>query len=267
MRKPQTVQPKEIPTPEILPRAASRHARKLMRGSRSAALATILDGHPYSSLVTVAFDLDCSPLLLLSDLAGHTQNIFTDARVSLLFEEASHLSNPQSGPRITAQGKIKVTDNPFLAERFITRHPSAQLYSGFKDFNFYRVEMDQLYFIGGFAEALWLSKDDFEVNQNSAIALAECEADVLSHMNAGHSETISLYANNLLGKPGKAWEMIGIDPDGCDLKQKNSYLRLSFEEPVFDAASCRVALIKLATEARDKALDLCQNIYGWETYP
>jgi heme iron utilization protein len=246
------VRPKDIPAPEITTPVASRHARALMRGSRSAALATILGGHPYSSLVTVAFDSNLSPLLLLSDLADHTQNISKDSRVSLLFEEAPGLPNPQSGARVTAQGKIKVTDDPFLAERFIRRHPAANLYAGFNDFNFYRVKIDQLHFIGGFAAALWLSKDEFKVNPDAAIALAECEASVLMHMNADHGEAVNLYANQLLGKRGKAWKMIGIDPDGCDLKQKNNYARLNFEESVYDAASCRATLIKLATEAREK---------------
>jgi putative heme iron utilization protein len=253
MRNPLAVPSKDIPAPEISPREASRRARTLMRGSRSAALATMLDGHPYSSLVTVAFDVDCSPLLLLSDLADHTQNVFTNARVSLLFEEASGLPNPQLGPRVTAQGKIKATDDPRLAERVMIRHPAAKLYAGFKDFNFYRVEIERLHFVGGFAAALWLSKDDFKINQDAAIALAKCEADVLAHMNADHAETINLYASKLLGRSGKAWELIAIDPDGCDLKQKNNYARLSFEEPVFDAASCRAVLTKLATEAREKA--------------
>ena len=73
----------------------SRAARDLVRGLDRAALATALPPHPsgeagaawpYASLVLVAVDHDLSPILLLSDLAEHTQAIAADDRVSLLFD-------------------------------------------------------------------------------------------------------------------------------------------------------------------------------------
>ena len=250
MRIPLKVSPKEIPAPDISTQAAAREARVLMRASRTATLGSLMDGGPYASLVTVAFDMDTAPLLLLSDLADHTRNVQTDDRVSLLFEAASGLPNPQSGPRLTVQGYIKPSDAPDHARRFIARHPAAKLYSDFSDFNFYRVEAERLHFVGGFASALWLSKDQAAVDANAAQAMAECETDVVHHMNTDHADAVRLYANKLLGKRGKAWKLIGIDPDGLDLKLKNTYARLNFDEPVHDAASCRAVLVALAARAR-----------------
>lgn len=244
---------KETPSPDITPQRAAREARALMRASRTATLGTLMDGGPYTSLVTVAFDMDCRPLLLLSDLADHTRNIAADERVSLLFEAVSTLPNPQSGPRVTVQGRIEPCDEPHLVPRFIARHPAAKLYLSFSDFNFYRVEMESLHYVGGFAAALWVSKDEAAVESNAAQAMADCESAVIEHMNANHADAIALFANKLLGKRGKAWKMIGIDPDGLDLKLKNNFARLNFDEPVHDAAACRAMLVELAEKARTES--------------
>src|SRR5271154_2446333 len=52
-------------------------ARSLLRRSRQGALATLMagSGDPYCSLVGVASHPDSSPILLISRLALHTQNI------------------------------------------------------------------------------------------------------------------------------------------------------------------------------------------------
>src|SRR5262249_12971167 len=106
-------------------------ARRLMRRQTHAALATRLadgsGGHPYASLVAVAFDLDASPLLLLSDLAQHTRNVASDPRVSLLFAStgADHLrpaptsgEDPLAAPRLSLVGEAARTDDPALLARF-----------------------------------------------------------------------------------------------------------------------------------------------------
>ena len=67
-------------------------ARTVLRSRRSAALATAMateTGWPYASLVTVACDVDGSPILLLSGLSDHTRNLDRDPRASLLLEDAS----------------------------------------------------------------------------------------------------------------------------------------------------------------------------------
>ena len=60
-------------------------AKRLVREARTGALASLTaDCAPYASLVTVATSADNSPLLLLSRLARHSENIRHDPRVSLL---------------------------------------------------------------------------------------------------------------------------------------------------------------------------------------
>ena len=67
---------------------SQKAARTLVRCALKGALATIdrRTGAPYASLVTVATASDGTPLLVVSRLALHTQNIEADPRASLLVD-------------------------------------------------------------------------------------------------------------------------------------------------------------------------------------
>jgi len=115
-------------------------ARKIVRSARCGSLATLSrdDQTPYVSLCAYACDYEGQPIFLLSDLADHTQNIAENTHVSLLCEQASHLSNPQAGPRVTLVGEIEKIRDENLQQLFFRNHPSAKMYAQFGDFNFYR---------------------------------------------------------------------------------------------------------------------------------
>src|SRR5262245_44820560 len=96
-------------------------AKKLLREGRSGALATLLpgSGDPYCSLVNVATEIDGAPLLLLSNLAMHTKNIQTDARVSLMLDERKE-GDPLEGARIMLMGTC-AKSAPSLAAAYLRR--------------------------------------------------------------------------------------------------------------------------------------------------
>jgi putative heme iron utilization protein len=229
--------------------------RRLLRRSRSGLLATALAGEdggwPYGSLVTVAFDMDASPLFLFSNLSDHTRNLRADPRASLLVEAASRRANPQTGPRVTVLGRVARSEDERHRRRFLARHPGAKMYADFADFGFYRLTVERAHFVGGFARAVWVEGERLTLDV-AAAAIAACEADVIQHMNEDHADALDLYANNLLGRRGKGWSMIGLDPDGLDLCRGAAFARLDFETPIVDAESCRVTLVRLATDARRK---------------
>lgn len=232
---------------------SQRAARGLVRRARSATLATILAGaepFPYASLVTVAADIDGSPILLFSDLSDHTQNLKADGRAALLFEEASALANPQTGARLTVLGTVRLTDDERQRRRFLARHPDA-FYAEFADFHIYAMTVSKAHWVGGFGKSVWFPADDIVAERQAAGLIAACETEVLKHMNEDHREAIQLYARRLLNRSGENWTMIGVDPDGCDLRCDDGYARLEFDERAMDAASLRQALIELARRARE----------------
>ena len=81
-------------------------ARMLLRTIRSGALATIdAEGMPFASLVTMATDVDGTPLMLLSRLSAHTRNLLADPRCSLLFSQGGK-GDPLAHPRLTVNGRV-----------------------------------------------------------------------------------------------------------------------------------------------------------------
>ena len=231
-------------------------ARALLRSARSATLSTALannDSWAYGSLITVATDLDGSPLMLFSGLSDHTRNIAKDPRASLLIERTSRRHNPQTGPRVSVLGRIDMTSEKRHARRFLARHPDAKRYAGFGDFNFYHMRVKRFHVVGGFARARWLGAKDVLSDAGAAAALAEAETDIIEHMNADHGEAVDLYANALLKRRGSGWRMAGVDPDGTDLVLDGRFARLDFSSPCADAGQCRDQLVRFAAVARVNA--------------
>lgn len=235
----------------------SRAVRALVRGLDRAALASLLPAGrppaaegawPYASLVLVAVDHDLSPILLMSDLAEHTKAIAADPRVSLLFDGTQGLDQPLTGPRVTLLGRAARTADERIARRFLTRHPDAQMYAGFKDFNFYRVTVERAHLVAGFGRIRWLT--DTELGVVAAPGLAEAEPGIVSHMNDDHADAVQLYASRLLGLAGDGWRMTGIDAEGIDLRCGGTVARLPFDAPLAEAAEARKVLVALVGQAR-----------------
>jgi heme iron utilization protein len=230
--------------------------RELIRGCDRATLATALPGDgtawPYASLVLVAVDHDLSPVLLLSDLAEHSKAIAHEARVSLLFDGTAGLVQPLTGPRVTLLGQAARTDDERLKRRFLRRHPDAEMYAGFRDFNFYKVTMERSHLVGGFGKIRWIEPAEL-LAVPSLPDLAAAEEGIIAHMNQDHADAVQLYAGRLLGLAGEGWTMTGIDREGLDLRLGGEVARLPFDEPLRAASDARQTLVALVHRARGAA--------------
>jgi heme oxygenase (biliverdin-IX-beta and delta-forming) len=226
-----------------------RIGRRLLRRAQQGTLATSMLGAPYASLVLVAADIDGSTILLLSGLAQHCRNIGFDPRVSLLFDGTAGYRDPLTGPRLTVIGQARAAEDPRLLARFTAHHPASVLYSGFADFRIYRVAIERAHLVAGFGRIYWIKGQDLLFTADAA-ALALAEPEILKHMNEHHSDAISDYPRNLLGKESADWRMTGIDPEGADFRRDGETARLDFSAPVLTPETARVALVKLADQAR-----------------
>ncbi|WP_119167171.1 HugZ family pyridoxamine 5'-phosphate oxidase [Algihabitans albus] len=232
--------------------------RRLLRRAETAALATGLtrdgSGWPYPSLVLMTVDHAGCPLLLLSDLADHTANFKSDARAGLLVSDVAGLSDPLTGPRAGVLGRIEAVDDPLLKARVVRRHPGAALYSDFRDFHLYRLQVERAHLVAGFGRIHWIEGAELLMDVSGTAALAEAEAEIVAHMNEDHADAIAVMAGQLLNlkqpPSGTDWTMTGVDPEGCDLRRDGSLARLAFAKPVRDAESCRVELVRLTKQAR-----------------
>jgi putative heme iron utilization protein len=234
--------------------SSSDFARKLLRSSRQGALATLMtgSGDPYCSLVNLASHPDGSPILLISRLALHTKNILADPRVSLMLDERA-AGDPLEGARIMLAGtaeEARAEGMTALRRRYLSVHPSAEVFVDFKDFSFFRIRPKGAHLVAGFGRIVDLAADQFLTDLTGAEALLEAEQGAVDHMNADHGDALNLYATKLLGAEAVEWRCTGCDPDGLDLQAGAKTLRLNFPERVTDAGELRRMLVKLAGEAR-----------------
>jgi putative heme iron utilization protein len=235
-------------TPDFNPKAA---AKKLLREGRSGALATLMpgSGDPYCSLVNVATAADGAPLLLISTLAVHTKNLINDARCSLMIDERKE-GDPLEGGRIMLLGTAVKTDDPDARRRYLERQPEAEMYAGFADFAFYKMLLKGAHLVAGFGRIVDLKPEDVLTQVDDAPELVAGEPDILQHMNEDHADACRLYATKLLGAPDGEWRCVGCDPEGLELQQGRTALRLAFPQRVRAPGVLRVMLKQLADEAR-----------------
>jgi putative heme iron utilization protein len=238
------------PTPEF---DAVGIAKDLLRSIRAGALATLdrAGGFPFASLVTVATDHDGSPLLLMSRLSAHTQNLEQDPRASILLAQGGK-GDPLAHPRLTVIGRAALSTDDHVQRRFLARHPKAQLYAGFGDFSFWRLEIAGAHLNGGFARAMGLTADQVRTDLSGADELVAIEAGAIEHMNGDHREALTLYATKLAGAPKAEWRATGLDPEGIDLAAGDQAVRVPFERRVASAGQLRLVLKEMADRAREE---------------
>jgi len=232
-------------------------AKALLRRTRSGTLGTLdrNTGHPFASLVTVATDMDGAPLILTSQLSTHTANLEADGRASVLLAESGK-GDPLAHPRLTVLGSLArvprdSTDDARVRRRFLARHPKAELYAGFGDFAFWRMNVASAHLNGGFARAADLTAGDVLTDLSGADAMVAAEEGAVAHMNADHADAILLYATKLLGEDQGPWRISGLDPDGADLTAGDRTARLPFPARVTTRAAIRDVLVTLSKQARN----------------
>ena len=231
-----------------------RAAKRLLRETGTGALGTLdPSGAPYVSLVTVATEASGAPVLLLSKLARHTENIARDRRVSLLLAAVDRAGDPLAGARISIVGRIEKTADPAATRRFLARHPAAESYAGFADFGFYRIEIEHAHLVAGFGRIVDLSAAELLTSLDGAEKLLEAEVGAVAHMNDDHLDAIELYATRLLGEPAGAWKIASLDPEGCDLLLGETARRLEFPQRVTASDELRKTMVSLVKQAREIA--------------
>jgi putative heme iron utilization protein len=239
------------PTPDFVPAVA---AKKLLREGRSGALATLMpgSGDPYCSLVNIATAADGAPLLLISRLAVHTKNILADPRVSLMIDERKE-GDPLQGARVMLMGTAAVTEDPDARRRYLDRQPEAEMFAGFGDFAFYRLMLKGAHLVAGFGRIVDLKPTDILTEIGDAGELVAAEPEILAHMNGDHADACRLYATKLLGAPDGDWRCVGCDPEGLELQQGRTALRLPFPQRVRAPGVLRQVLKQMAEQARAAA--------------
>lgn len=238
----------------------SERARTLLHATKVGSLATIsvdFPGYPFGSVVSYALDDAGRPLLLLSDLAEHTRNLQADSRASLMATEDDRPGDVLALGRVTLIGDLSAVpeeDVEMVRALYLTAHPRA-LYADFGDFNFYRLDVSSVRYVGGFGHMSWVEAGDYASARPDPLRAEQ--TSILEHMNNDHAESLVVYAKAFGGVPdAMGATMITCDRYGFDLLVEapsgKQAVRIPFGVSTDTPDAVRKAMVRLVTEGRER---------------
>jgi len=254
--RPRAVREAPLYDPEIATPDHAERARTLAERATTGLLSTLAKqppGHPYGSLIRLAFD-GATPVFLISDLAEHTKNLRADARASLLIVEGG-TEDPLASGRVTLVGRCALAGNDGGSARaaYLAQQPEAAYYADFKDFRLWRLNVLSVRYIGGFGRMSWVSAEAWAAATPDPLAASATR--IIQHMNDDHASAL-LACCRAFSRAVAATDavMTGIDRYGIELSVATDAgrrpVRIAFDAPLETAGAAREALRGLAHRAR-----------------
>jgi heme iron utilization protein len=245
------------PVPE--PSFAER-ARTLVYISRIGSLSTLSrkqPGFPFGSLMPYGLDEHGRPIFLISTMAMHTQNLQADSRASLLVTQEDG-SDPLGASRVTLVGNVRPIPEAEVAEArqlYLARYANSKYWVDFEDFSFYRMDVVDIYYVGGFGVMGWVSASEYGRSQPDP--LADSMIEIIQHMNADHKDSLVLLARRFAGIEAQEATMTAVDRLGFQIRVKTSDgmrgTRIAFLREVGNPAETRKVLVEMVLQARLEA--------------
>ncbi len=253
-------------SPGVAPVEAGRQPTDAERARTLAAVATtgVLStlarepaGTPFGSLAPFGLDGGARPVLCISELAEHTQNLRADRRGSLLVTRPVPAgADPMAAARLTLLGRLEEVpagEVPEARAAHLAGNPHAELYVDYGDFRLWRLEVESLRYVGGYGRMSWVSPDAWRAatpDPTEAVA-----AGAVEHLNDDHGDACLLIAQLLGGRPDATEARVtGLDRYGLDLVATGpdgpGRVRVPWDEPVGGADSIRAAAVALVRRAR-----------------
>jgi len=247
--------------PAVPEPAYAERARTLLHVGRVGSLATLSRKHPgwpFGSVMPYGLDPLGRPILLISDMAVHTQNIVGDPRASLLVSQPDWSGDPLGGGRVTLTGNVSMIGAEEREEArrpYLARYETAKYWVDFQDFALYRMEVLDIYFVGGFGVMGWVSIDEYARAQPDP--LADAASGILQHMNADHADAMLLLARVFGGVDADEATMTAVDRLGFHVRLKKGSrvrgARIPFSREVKSPEETRAVLVEMVREARSQS--------------
>ena len=250
--------PRAADEPSVPEPSFAERARTLVHQGRTGTLATLSrrhPGHPFASVMPYALDADGRPLFLISSMAMHTQNLTGDGRASLLVTQPGATGDPLAAGRVTLMGRAERRAREAGADvraLYLAAHANAAYWVDFEDFGFWRLEVDDVYFVGGFAAMGWVEAADYRAARPDP--LAEVAEGIMEHMNGDHADALVAYARFFAGEDAEEARMVAVDRLGFKLHLRSAErrwsTRIGFPREVRTTGESREVLIEMARRAR-----------------
>ena len=238
----------------------SERARTLVYLSRIGSLSTLSrkqPGFPFGSVMPYGLDAGGRPIFLISTMAMHTQNLQADPRASLLVTQPDASGDPLGAARVTVIGNAQIIPQPEVAQAralYLERYANAKYWVDFEDFSFYRMDVLDVYYVGGFGVMGWVQVSDYESAQPDP--LADSAAGIIEHMNADHKDALVLLARVFAGLESQEAAMTAVDRLGFHVRLKTQDgmkgARIAFLREVTSPGGARKVLVEMVQQARER---------------
>jgi putative heme iron utilization protein len=187
------------------------------------------------------------PVFFISSMAMHTQNLQQDPRASLLVTQPDVSGDPLGAARLTLIGTAAVAPADEVRELYLARYENARFWQDYTDFAFYRLEVEGVYYIGGFGVMGWVRPEDYAAAAPDPLALVA--PGIIQHMNADHGDALRRIAAHYVGESQDEASMTAVDRLGFHLRLKTGDRvhgrRIAFPREVKDANEARAVLIEM----------------------
>jgi heme iron utilization protein len=212
-------------------------------------------GFPFGSVMPYGLDDHANPVFLISTMAMHTQNVQADPRSSLLVTQLDAIGDPLGASRVTLLGNILPVPESELPEArklYLARYANSKYWVDFDDFSFYRMDVVDVYYVGGFGVMGWASASEYYGAQPDP--LADTATDIIRHMNTDHGDALVLLARAFAGIESQEAAMSSVDRLGFHVRLKTQDgtrgARIAFLREVSSPTQAREVLIEMVGQAR-----------------
>jgi putative heme iron utilization protein len=197
------------------------------------------------------------PIFLISTMAMHTQNLHEDSRASLLVTRDDAGGDPLGASRVTLLGNVQLIPQSEVADArtlYLARYANSRHWVDFDDFSFYRMDVVDVYYVGGFGVMGWVSASDYDLSQPDP--LADFTGEIIQHMNADHKDALILLALNFARIEAEEATMTAVDRLGFHVRLKTQDgmrgVRIAFLREVSNPAETRRVLVEMVQESRSR---------------
>ena len=198
--------------------------------------------------------MDWTTTRILS-MAMHTQNVQADPRSSLLVTQPDATGDPLGASRVTLLGNIMPVPAPEVTEArklYLARYANSKHWVDFDDFSFYRMDVVDVYYVGGFGVMGWVPASEYYSGQPDP--LADSAIGIIQHMNTDHADALIRLTKAFAGIEAQEAAMTSVDRLGFHVRLKTQGgtrgTRIAFSGEVSNPADARKVLIDMTAQAR-----------------
>jgi putative heme iron utilization protein len=238
----------------------SERARTLLYLGRIGSLSTLSrkqPGFPFGSVMPYGLDDQGRPIFLISTMAMHTQNLQADSRASLLVTQPDASGDPLGASRVTVLGNVRAIPEAEVSQArqlYLERYANSKYWVDFEDFSFYRMDVVDVYYVGGFGVMGWVAA--LEYRQALPDPLADAASELLRHMNADHKDALILLTRVFAGIESQEAMMTSVDRLGFHVRLTTQDgirgTRIAFSREVSNPTETREVLVEMVQRARER---------------